>query len=106
MRAFQKVNWKQVQKAMPAIPDISLNAYYRGGFESKMSKREASLILGKLSWHFVLVSHNHQISRKIFFQKSVKNLNPKKARVMIFQQRLNPDSFFFEVTEFNQWVNP
>ena len=49
MRAFQKVNWKQVQKAMPAIPDISLNAYYRGGFDPKMSKREASLILGKLS---------------------------------------------------------
>lgn len=79
MRAFQKVNWKQVQKAMPAIPDISLNAYYRGGFEPKMSKREASLILGKLSWHFVLVSNNHWMSRKLFFQESVKNLNPKKA---------------------------
>jgi len=31
---------------MPAIPDLTLNAYYRGGFESKMSKREASLVLG------------------------------------------------------------
>lgn len=46
MQAFRKVNWSQVQKAMPTIPDISLNAYYRGGFEPKMTKREASLILG------------------------------------------------------------
>ena len=48
MHAVKKVNWTQVQKAMPAIPEFSLNAYYRGGFESKMSKREAGLILGKI----------------------------------------------------------
>lgn len=47
MHAVKKVNWQQVQKAMPALPEISLNAYYKGGFESKMSKREASLVLGK-----------------------------------------------------------
>ncbi|XP_065669527.1 dnaJ homolog subfamily C member 15 isoform X2 [Hydra vulgaris] len=42
----KKINWNQVQKAMPSIADISINAYYKGGFEQKMSKREASLILG------------------------------------------------------------
>jgi len=31
---------------MPQIPEMSLNAYYRGGFEPTMTKREASLILG------------------------------------------------------------
>lgn len=46
MQAFKRVNWVQVQKAMPAIPEMSLNAYYRGGFEAKMTKREASLVLG------------------------------------------------------------
>ena len=46
MNVAKKVNWNQVQKAMPSITDISINAYYRGGFEQKMSKREASLILG------------------------------------------------------------
>lgn len=46
MQAAKKVNWAQVKKVMPAIPEISLNAYYKGGFDSTMTKREASLILG------------------------------------------------------------
>ena len=54
MHAVKKVNWAQVQKAMPAIPEFSLNAYYRGGFESKMSKREAGLVLGKLCTTYLL----------------------------------------------------
>ena len=46
MIAFRRVNWTEVQKAMPKIPEVSLNAYYRGGFEPKMTKREAGLVLG------------------------------------------------------------
>ena len=46
MHASKKVNWSQVQKVVPKIPEFSLNAYYKGGFEAKMSKREAALVLG------------------------------------------------------------
>ncbi|XP_072370347.1 dnaJ homolog subfamily C member 15 isoform X2 [Scyliorhinus torazame] len=35
--------WKPVQQM---IVETSFSAYYKGGFEAKMSKREASLVLG------------------------------------------------------------
>ncbi|CAH3193022.1 unnamed protein product [Porites evermanni] len=42
--AFRKVNLNQIPKIIPKIPEFS--HYYRGGFEPKMTKREAGLILG------------------------------------------------------------
>ncbi|XP_007423643.1 mitochondrial import inner membrane translocase subunit TIM14 isoform X2 [Python bivittatus] len=36
----------QVKQALQALPKTAFSGYYRGGFESKMSKREAALILG------------------------------------------------------------
>ncbi|XP_051869802.1 dnaJ homolog subfamily C member 15-like isoform X2 [Pristis pectinata] len=42
--------WKPLQQVIVetarTIPSPSFSAYYKGGFEAKMSKREASLILG------------------------------------------------------------
>ncbi|GCB65222.1 hypothetical protein scyTo_0014866 [Scyliorhinus torazame] len=42
--------WKPVQQmiveTVRTIPSPSFSAYYKGGFEAKMSKREASLVLG------------------------------------------------------------
>merc|ERR1712080_484112 len=46
LRAAKKVDWMKVKKAIPDLPDLSLNAYYKGGFDAKMSKREAALVLG------------------------------------------------------------
>ena len=46
LRVYKTVNWKEVQKVVPNLPEFSLNAYYKGGFEAKMSKREAALVLG------------------------------------------------------------
>merc|ERR1711962_697004 len=46
LRAYQKVNWTELAKVVPQIPEVSLNAYYKGGFDAKTSKREAALILG------------------------------------------------------------
>ncbi|KAK6483945.1 mitochondrial import inner membrane translocase subunit TIM14-like isoform X1 [Huso huso] len=36
----------QVKQAVQSLPKSAFSRYYRGGFEPKMSKREASLILG------------------------------------------------------------
>ncbi|MBN3280819.1 TIM14 translocase, partial [Polyodon spathula] len=36
----------QVKQALQNLPKSAFSGYYRGGFEPKMSKREASLILG------------------------------------------------------------
>ncbi|KAK1168576.1 mitochondrial import inner membrane translocase subunit TIM14 [Acipenser oxyrinchus oxyrinchus] len=36
----------QVKQALESLPKSAFSRYYRGGFEPKMSKREASLILG------------------------------------------------------------
>ncbi|XP_048361078.1 mitochondrial import inner membrane translocase subunit TIM14 isoform X1 [Sphaerodactylus townsendi] len=36
----------QVKQALQSLPKAAFSGYYRGGFESKMTKREASLILG------------------------------------------------------------
>ncbi|VDN57400.1 unnamed protein product [Dracunculus medinensis] len=36
----------RIKKAAEALPIASLSKYYRGGFETKMTRREASLILG------------------------------------------------------------
>ncbi|XP_067848691.1 dnaJ homolog subfamily C member 15-like [Heptranchias perlo] len=42
--------WKPLQQMIAEsariIPSPSFSAYYKGGFEAKMNKREASLILG------------------------------------------------------------
>ena len=46
LRTYKNVNWTQVAKAVPNLPEFNLNAYYKGGFEAKMSKREAALVLG------------------------------------------------------------
>ncbi|XP_051567168.1 dnaJ homolog subfamily C member 15-like [Myxocyprinus asiaticus] len=35
-----------ITEAAKKMPSASISAYYRGGFEQKMTKREASLILG------------------------------------------------------------
>ncbi|XP_070538156.1 dnaJ homolog subfamily C member 15-like [Ptychodera flava] len=37
---------KVIQQNASKIPTPSLSAYYRGGFDIKMTRREASLILG------------------------------------------------------------
>ncbi|MBN3277995.1 TIM14 translocase, partial [Polyodon spathula] len=36
----------QVKQALQSLPKSAFSRYYRGGFEPKMSKREACLILG------------------------------------------------------------
>lgn len=36
----------EAMKAFPTAESLATSKYYRGGFEAKMSKREASLILG------------------------------------------------------------
>lgn len=49
-------NMKHVQKHVSKLPTSAiLSSYYKGGFEPKMNRREASLILGEfLSWKFSL----------------------------------------------------
>ncbi|CAH3143003.1 mitochondrial import inner membrane translocase subunit TIM14-like isoform X1 [Pocillopora damicornis] len=44
MQALRKVNLNEIPKIIPKIPEFS--HYYRGGFEPKMTKREAGLVLG------------------------------------------------------------
>ncbi|KAE9556512.1 hypothetical protein FO519_000206 [Halicephalobus sp. NKZ332] len=39
-------NQHLIKKATEALPSGALSKYYQGGFEAKMSKREAALILG------------------------------------------------------------
>lgn len=36
----------EAMKSFPTAESFATSKYYRGGFESKMSKREAALILG------------------------------------------------------------
>uniref|UniRef100_A0A8D0HEV5 Mitochondrial import inner membrane translocase subunit TIM14 n=1 Tax=Sphenodon punctatus TaxID=8508 RepID=A0A8D0HEV5_SPHPU len=36
----------QVKQALQSLPKSAFGGYYRGGFEQKMTKREAALILG------------------------------------------------------------
>ncbi|XP_062988003.1 mitochondrial import inner membrane translocase subunit TIM14 isoform X2 [Elgaria multicarinata webbii] len=36
----------QIKQALQSLPKATFNGYYKGGFEAKMSKREAALILG------------------------------------------------------------
>ncbi|NWQ95040.1 TIM14 translocase, partial [Burhinus bistriatus] len=36
----------QVKQALQNLPKSAFSGYYRGGFEPKMTKREAALILG------------------------------------------------------------
>uniref|UniRef100_A0A8D8WW99 Mitochondrial import inner membrane translocase subunit TIM14 n=1 Tax=Cacopsylla melanoneura TaxID=428564 RepID=A0A8D8WW99_9HEMI len=38
--------FNEAMKALPKADSLANSRYYKGGFESKMSKREASLILG------------------------------------------------------------
>lgn len=40
----QKLN--EAMKAFPTAESLATSKYYRGGFEAKMNKREAALILG------------------------------------------------------------
>lgn len=39
-------NRRLIKQAAEAIPGGAFSKYYRGGFEAKMTKREAALILG------------------------------------------------------------
>lgn len=45
-------NFKHMQKHVSKLPSASslLTSYYKGGFEPKMSRREAALILGECGW--------------------------------------------------------
>ncbi|XP_030045751.1 mitochondrial import inner membrane translocase subunit TIM14 [Microcaecilia unicolor] len=36
----------QVKQALQSLPKSAFSGYYRGGFEPKMTKREAALVLG------------------------------------------------------------
>ena len=48
---FMLQSFRQVQKRVANLPKTKsplFTSYYRGGFEAKMTKREAGLILGKL----------------------------------------------------------
>ncbi|NP_001091424.1 DnaJ heat shock protein family (Hsp40) member C19 L homeolog [Xenopus laevis] len=36
----------QVKQALQTLPKTAFGGYYKGGFEPKMNKREASLVLG------------------------------------------------------------
>lgn len=36
----------EAMKAFPTAESLATSKYYRGGFEAKMNKREAALILG------------------------------------------------------------
>lgn len=36
----------EAMKSFPTAESLATSKYYRGGFEAKMSKREAALILG------------------------------------------------------------
>nr|XP_033787651.1 mitochondrial import inner membrane translocase subunit TIM14 [Geotrypetes seraphini]XP_033787653.1 mitochondrial import inner membrane translocase subunit TIM14 [Geotrypetes seraphini]XP_033787654.1 mitochondrial import inner membrane translocase subunit TIM14 [Geotrypetes seraphini] len=36
----------QVKQVLQSLPKSAFSGYYRGGFEPKMSKREAALVLG------------------------------------------------------------
>lgn len=40
----QKLN--EAMKSFPTAESLATSKYYRGGFEAKMNKREAALILG------------------------------------------------------------
>lgn len=40
----QKLN--EAMKAFPTAESLATSKYYRGGFDAKMNKREAALILG------------------------------------------------------------
>lgn len=41
-------SWQKLQKQALDLPNSPMfTAYYRGGFEAKMTRREAGLILGK-----------------------------------------------------------
>ncbi|XP_031555048.1 mitochondrial import inner membrane translocase subunit TIM14-like [Actinia tenebrosa] len=44
VQAFKRIDMNAIPKVIPKLPTFS--HYYRGGFESKMTKREAALILG------------------------------------------------------------
>ncbi|XP_035867223.1 dnaJ homolog subfamily C member 15 isoform X2 [Phyllostomus discolor] len=58
--------WKPVQQVITEtakkISTPSLSSYYKGGFEQKMSRREASLILG-VRWISVLSNQNKRSKR-------------------------------------------
>jgi len=45
MQAAKKVNWSKLKQMIP-VADLSLNSYYKGGFDATMTKREAGLVLG------------------------------------------------------------
>ncbi|KAF1411151.1 hypothetical protein FQV23_0001565, partial [Spheniscus humboldti] len=55
--------WKPLEQAITEtakrISTSSLSSYYKGGFEQKMSRREASLILGVRTAHRRIMILNH-----------------------------------------------
>lgn len=60
-------SFKQIQKTASQLPKSPLfTSYYKGGFDPKMSKREAGLILGRsaesVSLHFVVLSGTYSSS--------------------------------------------
>jgi hypothetical protein len=46
IKSYQQVKGGSAGAAVGGLLGGGLNRYYRGGFENKMSKREAALILG------------------------------------------------------------
>ena len=46
-----------IQASLYNFLQQGMNAYYKGGFDPKMSKREAGLILGVRSVCFLFISH-------------------------------------------------
>ncbi|KAK3728248.1 hypothetical protein QZH41_019616, partial [Actinostola sp. cb2023] len=44
VQAIKRIDVNAIPKVIPKIPTFS--HYYRGGFDQKMTKREAALILG------------------------------------------------------------
>jgi len=43
---YGKLAGQGLSQAIPSLPEATFSKYYRGGFEPKMTKREAGLILG------------------------------------------------------------
>ncbi|XP_065067568.1 mitochondrial import inner membrane translocase subunit TIM14-like [Rhopilema esculentum] len=46
IQAFKKVNINAIQQQIPKINASAFSGYYKGGFDVKMTKREAALVLG------------------------------------------------------------
>ncbi|XP_039376794.1 dnaJ homolog subfamily C member 15 isoform X5 [Mauremys reevesii] len=72
---WNKYSQKQQRRLQPLLPlllhpvfhKMSFSSYYKGGFEQKMSRREASLILG-IRWISLLSNKNKRSKRFVRLQ--------------------------------------